>query len=232
MDQLLFQSPRLGSARRLVWTQLRHVQFTDGLASLLDQCSRANALESGVLAVLPYLLKWLCIFGQAYVAAYLIRKEVITQTTSRRLFNTIASIFSGVFLVAVTGVKCNITLIIVLICLAGFFTGFYFSGVLNPNILDLSPRHAGAFFGVCNTIANLSGFIAPQVTGALINGVEFTIDGWAPVWIVACVISIVSGVFYALVARADEQQWSIESMTVKEQLRYEWRQFSGYFSKQ
>ena len=105
------------------------------------------------------------------------------------------------------------------------------SGVINPNILDLSPRHAGKFFGVCNTVANFSGFIAPQVTGKLIEGNENTVRGWHGVWIVCGVVSIVGGVFYALVASAEEQQWSKRKISVKEHLSIEWIQFCDYFRR-
>ena len=111
-------------------------------------------------------------------------------------------------------VKCDPLPIIVLICVAGFFTGFTYSGVLNPNILDLSPRHAGKFFGICNTVSNFSGFIAPQVTGKLIEGNENTVRGWHGVWIVCGIVSIIGFIFYAL---------------VKEKLSYERTQFCYYF---
>ena len=128
-------------------------------------------------------------------------------------------------------VRCDPLPIIVLICIAGLFTGFTYSGVLNPNILDLSPRHAGKFFGICNTVSNFSGFIAPQVTGKLIDGNENTVRGWYGVWIVCGIVSVIGGIFYALVASADEQQWSKQKMSVKEQLSYERTQFCDHFKR-
>ena len=84
---------------------------------------------------------------------------------------------------------------------------------------------------MCNTVSNFSGFIAPQVTGKIIEGNENTVSGWHGVWIVCGVVSIVGGIFYALVASAEEQLWSKQSITVKEQLSYERTQFCDYFKR-
>ena len=35
--------------------------------------------------------------------------------------------------------------------------------------LDFAPNQAGAIFAVTNTIANLSGFLAPQTTGRILE---------------------------------------------------------------
>ena len=62
------------------------------------------------------------------------------------------------------------------------FTGFAYSTIANPNVLDLAPNYAGVLFGIANTVANLTGFIAPQMAGYSIEGNEFTVSGWANVW--------------------------------------------------
>ena len=49
--------------------------------------------------------------------------------------------------------------------------------------LDFAPAQAGAIFAVCNTVANLSGFLAPQTTGYLLN-VEESLSQWQ-VWTIS-----------------------------------------------
>ena len=104
---------------------------------------------------------------------------------------------------AVTPLGCSYGSIIAIICLSGFFSGFAYAGVRLPNIIDLSPKHAGKFWGFGNTISNFSGFVAPQgfelfystfifsVMGALIADQEYSIEGWKYVWITCCIVSLV-----------------------------------------
>ena len=79
--------------------------------------------------------------------------------------------------------------------------------------------------------------------GALIADQEYSIEGWKFVWLTCCIVSLVGegkkliseaklslgGIFYALVTSAEEQPWSKKKMTVREQLKFEWQQFSDYF---
>ena len=55
----------------------------------------------------------------------------------------------------ITNRGCDTNAIIVIICVALFFSGFAYAGFLNPNILDLAPNHAGTLFGITNTFANI-----------------------------------------------------------------------------
>ena len=49
------------------------------------------------------------------------------------------------------------------------FTGFSGAGY-SVNYLDLSPHYVGIFFSIGNTIANISGVVAPIVAGMVLSG--------------------------------------------------------------
>ena len=89
----------------------------------------------------------------------------ITPTTSRRLFNTVSSIFPGILLLLVVYGGCNVTTVTCLLCAASFMSGFTYSGVMNLNIVDVSPPHAGTFYGICNTFDR--GFRPFKCTGKI-----------------------------------------------------------------
>ena len=36
--------------------------------------------------------------------------------------------------------------------------------------MDLAPNYAGTMMGITNTIGNFAGFVAPYITGLIING--------------------------------------------------------------
>ena len=121
----------------------------------------------------------------------------------------------------ITNRGCDTNSIIVIICVALFFSGFAYAGFLNPNILDLAPNHAGTLFGITNTFANMAGIVAPQVAGYFIQGNEYTIDGWQCVWITSTAVLIFGGTVYAITASAEKQPWADKEMKVKEQLSFE-----------
>ena len=42
--------------------------------------------------------------------------------------------------------------------------------------MDLAPNYAGTMMGVTNTVGNFAGFVAPYVTGLIIDGQVGTIN--------------------------------------------------------
>ncbi len=47
---------------------------------------------------------------------------------------------------------------------------FYYRFLFQVNHVDLSPTYAGTLMGITNTFANVCGFLAPYVAGAVTNG--------------------------------------------------------------
>ncbi len=53
-------------------------------------------------------------------------------------------------------------------CLYATFLDYLFR--IQVNHVDLSPTYAGTLMGITNTFANVCGFLAPYVAGAVTNG--------------------------------------------------------------
>ena len=111
--------------------------------------------------------------------------------------------------------------IISILCIASYFSGFAYAGFFNPNVLDLAPPLAGTLTGITNTLADMNGFIAPQIAGYLIRDQEHSVAGWSNVWIMSLVLLIFGGIFYALTSSAEKQPWADEKMNATDQLKYE-----------
>ena len=58
------------------------------------------------------------------------------------------------------------------------------------------------------------------MTGLLISGNEFSVEGWESVWLITSFITIAGGIMYALVASAEIQPWSSGPMKMIEQLKF------------
>ena len=159
--------------------------------------------STGLVSTLPYVFQWLCILMNGPFATWL--QKFISPTFSRRMFNSISLVGPGVLMVSISSFKCDTDTIIIIICASLFLSGFAYAGVHNPNILDLAPNYAGVLFGITNTVANVAGFLAPQMAGYYIEGAEFSVNGWRYVWITSSVVCCLGGTLYALTASGNKQ---------------------------
>jgi len=73
--------------------------------------------------------------------------------------------------------------------------------------LDFAPAQAGAIFAVCNTVANLSGFLAPQTTGYLLN-VEESLSQWQIAFWISALVYCPGFVIFQLWGTDELQDWN------------------------
>jgi nitrate/nitrite transporter NarK len=66
-------------------------------------------------------------------------------------------------------VGCHRYFVIVLLCATLGINGSNFSA-LTCNQLDIAPKFAGTLMGITNSVGNIMGFLAPQISGAILNG--------------------------------------------------------------
>jgi ACS family sodium-dependent inorganic phosphate cotransporter-like MFS transporter 5 len=71
-------------------------------------------------------------------------------------------------LVAVGWFGCDRLAVLLLLAIAGGFTGATYAGN-QMNHITLSPLYAGTLYGITNAAANVCGFLAPYAVGLLIN---------------------------------------------------------------
>ncbi|CAL8075246.1 unnamed protein product [Orchesella dallaii] len=103
---------------------------------------------------------------------------------------------------------CDTTLTIFLLTLAVALNGAAFAG-FGVNHVDIAANHAGVLMGITNTIANVSGFVAPYVAGLLING-NSTLGRWQIVFYIAAAVYILDTIIYVFFSSSDEQPWNRE----------------------
>jgi hypothetical protein len=72
-------------------------------------------------------------------------------------------------LVAVAWVGCDRLAVMLLLAIAGGFSGAIYAGN-QMNHIALSPHYAGTMYGITNAAGNTCGFLAPYAIGLLING--------------------------------------------------------------
>ena len=94
-------------------------------------------------------------------------KKKYNKLKLRKLSQTLACLLPGVLLLLV-GYIDNATVGFIILTLAVMFNGFCYSGY-STIFVEICPRYSGALYAVSNTIATIPGFVAPTLTGMIVD---------------------------------------------------------------
>ena len=106
------------------------------------------------------------------------QKKFISDTLSRKIFETVALGGPAICLLLVPFCGCNLGALIALLIIAMIIFGLNAGGD-KPIVVDVAPDHSGTIYGITNAIASLPGILAPLVVGFLINLVSLIIKNKA-----------------------------------------------------
>ena len=120
------------------------------------------------MSALPYFLMWVFTVICGALATYVRSKDVSSEII-RKSFNTLGHIAPALGLVGLSFSGCDSRLVIFWFCLSVMLNGASNSG-FQVNHAELTSNYAGTLMGVTNTAANMAGFMAPYVTGLIIDG--------------------------------------------------------------
>ena len=67
---------------------------------------------------------------------------------------------------------------------------------------------AGIVFGLSNTAANIPGFVAPQLVGALLTDLS-SLTQWRTVFWISCGVHVVGSLLYLVKGSDQEQAWAV-----------------------
>lgn len=182
-----------------------YTQLTE-LPTYMKNIMHMNIEQNAVLSALPYLTSWIFAIGCSIVADWILAKGYITQKTSYKMWNTIASTIPSLGLIGVGWAGCDWRWVMAMLAGAGAFQGAVYPGN-QMNHIALSPKYAGTMYGITNAAGNTCGFMAPYIIGLIISGNE-TLTQWRLVFLIAAAANTFGNVFYLLFASAEEQPWS------------------------
>ncbi|UYV73767.1 SLC17A6 [Cordylochernes scorpioides] len=170
-----------------------------------------NLDTSGIIGALPHLLMTIVVPVGGHMADYLRRREILTTTSVRKIFNCGGFGMEALFLLGVGYTRSETVAIIALILGVGF-SGFAISGTyhnlflgFNVNHLDIAPRYASILMGISNGFGTLSGMLCPIVVATV---TKHTADEWQKIFVIASLIHLSGVTFYALFASGDKQPWA------------------------
>ena len=133
---------------------------------------------------------WLNINVSGVVADMLIRKQILTRTRTRKLFNLLGNLLPAIFVLGLAFMNCKLKYLAVTFLTIGVtftyvrlscsplfiardtFRGCCYGGGFMLTANDIAPAYAGIIFGISNTFATVPGIISPYIVGALTEKVS------------------------------------------------------------
>jgi len=161
--------------------------------------------KTGIIACAPWIAE---VIVEQVAGAYIDMKIKAGSVRGflRKVVQCVAFLPPAVMLVACSYCS-NGTWVVVLLVMAVALQGLNASG-FGANFFDVAPSNAGVLYGISNTLATLSGIIAPAWTGYIL-GEEAGIGQWRTVfWVSASILTCGSLVF--VVAASGELQPELE----------------------
>uniref|UniRef100_T1JDX1 Major facilitator superfamily (MFS) profile domain-containing protein n=1 Tax=Strigamia maritima TaxID=126957 RepID=T1JDX1_STRMM len=187
--------------------------------------------DAGFWASLPHLLMSCVVPIGGHYADQLRRRQILSTTAVRKLFNCGGFGMEAVFLLVVAYTRNKVAVIFALTLAVGF-SGFAISG-FNVNHLDIAPRYASILMGISNGFGTLAGMFCPivveAVTGKDPNSSEkpATADEWQTVFVIASVIHFCGVIFYGIFASGEQQPWA----EPKEEEKPSWNPLENSFKE-
>ncbi|XP_063242875.1 putative inorganic phosphate cotransporter isoform X2 [Bacillus rossius redtenbacheri] len=177
------------------------------MPSYMNHVLKYDIKKNTLLSSLPYLAMWLMSFVFCWASGYLEERKMITLTTSRKIFNSIAQGIPGIALVGLGYVqKGNGALAVALLTIAmGVNSGTYVG--FQVNHIDLSPNYAGTMMGITNCAANIMSILGPLFVGLVVKDQE-NIAEWRTAFFVAAAVYFLSTLNFVLFGSAEVQPWN------------------------
>ncbi len=108
----------------------------------------------------------LMVFG--YASDLIERKQLLSRTVSRKVFESTALISAAIFMAIIPAVGCNQTIVIVFLILGMISMGLTSGGDV-PIVVDIAPDYSGSIYGFTNAFSSLPGFLAPLFVGLVLE---------------------------------------------------------------
>lgn len=176
------------------------------LPTYLKNVQHFDMKQNGLLSALPYLVQWVFSLIYSSYMDRLLKEDRLSTVQVRKLSMVIANYFPMVSLVLMSWVGCDRWLAVVLICVTVGTTGASLCG-MHCAFQELAPNFAGTLTGISNTLATIPGFLAPAVTGTIINNQQ-TLSRWSEVFHLASFVYFVAGTMYLVFISVETQPWN------------------------
>ncbi|XP_053629857.1 putative inorganic phosphate cotransporter isoform X1 [Cherax quadricarinatus] len=176
------------------------------LPTYLKNIQHFDMKQNGILSAMPYLVMWLFSLVYSTYMDHLLEKGILSTKQIRQLSTVIATYIPMISLLLIPWAGCDGHLVVVLICIAVGTTGASFCG-MHCAFQELAPNFSGTLTGISNTMATIPGFLAPAVTGAIINNQQ-TLNQWKKVFQLVSLVYLILCSLYLIFLSVEVQPWN------------------------
>ncbi|XP_055314259.1 putative inorganic phosphate cotransporter isoform X2 [Sitodiplosis mosellana] len=158
--------------------------------------------DNGIYSSIPQLIKLIMALVGGAINDWLIAADHCTITNGRKIFVSIASIFTGVFIIAASYAQCDKMLVV-----AYFTISVAFQGVpgVAINTLDLSPNYAGILMGIGGTVTSITGILVPYMVGVATS--NSLLSEWRFVFWITFWLQVLKLFIFSIYGSGDVQSW-------------------------
>ncbi|XP_063848009.1 sialin-like [Scylla paramamosain] len=191
--------------------------FVSELPVYLSNMQHFSIKSNGLLSALPYLIKTTFALLFSLLIDRATAKGKLSVLSVRRIAMCVASYLPAAALIGMCFVGCDSVAAVVVMSAAVGVTGSAFCGLFCSH-QDIAPHFAGTIYGVTNSLANITGFIAPGVVG-MITFENQTVTAWNTVFLMSTLVYVVTCTFY--IALISDQVQPFDSPTQRKCLEEE-----------
>lgn len=179
------------------------IDLPNYLQGVLHRPIGSNGYENAAVHIAGAISMLLC----APVADALRKRQIMPVTVIRKLFQTVGLIGPAVCLSLVPLVGCDARAALACLVAGMALYGFTVGGQ-SPLALDIAPDFAGTVMGIVNCMGNLSGMLAPLVTGYFIEHDE-SLAQWRKLFLLASAIYTFGAISFVLFGSAAVEEWGV-----------------------
>ncbi|CAB3996568.1 vesicular glutamate transporter 1-like [Paramuricea clavata] len=180
--------------------------FMLSFPTYLKDVQNLHITTIGFASSLPYVVAGIMCPAWGYFIDVLRSKRYISTTNARKLSSFIGAGIGAIFVVAMVYAS-TATSAIVIVTIAITLSNLTASGP-STNLIELAPKYSGILMGVGNFVCNITGFISPEVVGAItIHGDDIR-HQWAIVFYITAGVNVLGMIFYLCFASSEKQAWA------------------------
>ncbi|KAF8786281.1 Sialin like protein [Argiope bruennichi] len=164
--------------------------------------------KNGLINASVYTAEILAMFMSGCSSDYLRKKNWLSNTNIRKLFETFALLGPAFCLVLLPVMGCSHWPVVSLIIMSMFFYGMVGGGDI-PAFVDIAPELAGTIFGLANGLAGTTGFLSPLIAGIFLDSDHGGMHQWSKVFYTSCGIYAFGAIFFLIFGSAEPEPWAV-----------------------
>ncbi|CAF4061355.1 unnamed protein product [Adineta steineri] len=181
--------------------------FLTNLGKILTEIHRVPTQYTGYILACGFFLTLLTSLSSGIIADNLVRNNVMTLTTARKMFNSLTSFIPVLCMISLCFCdesKKVLGIITILVFLASSGLG-YGSGYV-VNFADIVPAYSGVIFGLGNSFASIAGVIGNIIAGMIVT--KPVLEQWRKLFIMFGIVYFIGGIVFLLFGSAVPRKWA------------------------